>query len=241
MKPASSVMRLDRLLSSRGYCTRSHARSFLKENDVREGGASVTRDDQRVDGNTVTINGEPADAAQLYVMLNKPTGTVCSHDEGEGTLVYDLLPERWMQRNPVPTTVGRLDKETSGLLIITDDGALVHRLTSPKKHVPKVYLATLAQPLSGHEGDLFASGTLMLDGDPKPLLPATLQVIDDRTARLTIIEGRYHQVRRMFAAVGNHVERLHRAQVGTLVLERLLVGEWRMLSNDDLRSLAVPL
>jgi len=232
-----TLIRLDRLLSSRGYCTRSSARGFVKEFDVRAAGVRVTKDDQKVDGDAVTIDGEPADPGQIVALLHKPVGVICSHDDGEGALVYDLLPDRWMQRNPVVTTVGRLDKETSGLLIVTDAGALVHRLTSPKRHVAKTYLATLERPLRGDEAQVFASGTLMLHGDEKPLLPATLDAVDERGARLTIVEGRYHQVRRMFAAVGNRVVALHRERLGDLTLDELPPGEWRMLAPDDLAKL----
>lgn len=232
------MLRLDKLLSSRGYCTRSHARSYLKEHEVCENGVRLFKEDVRVDGEAITIEGERADPEQIHVMLHKPVGVVCSHDDGEGNLIYDLLPERWMQRNPTVTSVGRLDKETSGLLIITDDGALVHRLTSPKKHVKKVYRVGLASPLIGIEAERFASGTLVLEGDPKPLLPAVLEVIDEKDARLTIVEGRYHQVRRMFAAVGNRVERLHRERVGGLDLGDLPPGQFRSLSPADLECLS---
>lgn len=232
-----AITRLDKLLSSRGYCTRSHARQFLEDVEVLVVGVRATREDARIDDADVTIDGEPADPPQIVAMLHKPTGVVCSHDEGEGSLVYDLLPERWSQRNPVVTTVGRLDKETSGLLIVTDDGQLVHRLTSPKKHVAKIYVATLARSLDGTEAGRFASGTLMLDSDPKPLLPATLEVIGERSARLTIVEGRYHQVRRMFAAVGNRVETLHRERIGGLELGGLAAGRWRMLNDSELHQL----
>jgi 16S rRNA pseudouridine516 synthase len=231
------MVRLDKLLSLRGYCTRSHARAFLKAHEVCEKGVRIFKQDQRVDGNAITVEGEAADPEQIYAMLNKPLGFVCSHDDGEGELVYDLLPERWLQRNPTVTSVGRLDKETSGLLIITDDGALVHRLTSPKKHVEKVYRVGLAQPLTGAEGERFASGSLVLESDPKPLLPAKLEVLGEREARLSIVEGRYHQVRRMFAAVGNRVETLHRERVGGLELGDLAPGAWRALTADDLSSI----
>lgn len=230
------MLRLDKLLSSRGYCTRSHARAFLKEHEVCEKGVRLFKEDQRVDGNAITIEGEPADPEQIYVMINKPLGVVCSHDDGEGELVYDLLPERWMQRNPAITSVGRLDKETSGLLIITDDGALVHRLTSPKKHVEKVYRVGLARPLAGNESERFASGTLMLENDPKPLLPAKLEVLGECDARLTIVEGRYHQVRRMFAAIGNRVETLHRERVGRLELGNLEIGKWKALTPEEVAA-----
>lgn len=232
------MIRLDRLLSSRGYCTRSYARRFLKDHEVCENGVRLLKEDQRVDGSKITIEGEPADPEQIYIMLHKPAGVICSHDDGEGELVYDLLPERWMQRNPTVTSVGRLDKETSGLLIITDDGTLVHRLTSPKRHVAKVYRVGLLRALNGSEAERFTSGTMMLEGDAKPLLPAHVEVLGERDVRLTITEGRYHQVRRMFAACENYVETLHRERVGGLDLGELKSGEWRALSMEDVAALS---
>jgi len=166
--------------------------------------------------------------------MYKPIALVCSHDDGEGQLVYDLLPPRWRRRDPKISTIGRLDKETSGLLLLTDDGQLLHRLTSPKYHVSKLYEVTLDRPLRGDEGKIFASGTLMLNGEKSPCLPAKLTVIDDIHVTLEITEGRYHQVRRMFAAVGNHVTALHRFSIGTLTLGDLKSGEYRIIKLDEL-------
>ena len=169
-------------------------------------------------------------------MMHKPLGATCSHKEA-GALVYDLLPTRWRAREPAISTVGRLDKETSGLLLLTDDGALLHRIISPRSQVAKRYLATLARPLEGTEGAVFASGTLMLEGEDRPLLPAELEPLSPTTAWLTVHEGRYHQVRRMFAAVGNHVEALHRDRVGGLDLPAdLEPGAWRLMGEADLAS-----
>ena len=140
-------------------------------------------------------------------------------------------------RSPLLSTVGRLDRDTSGLLLMTDDGQLLHRIVSPKSHLPKVYEATLAQDLRGDEVALFASGTLLLESETTPLAPATLDVLGPRHARLTLTEGRYHQVRRMFAATGNHVEALHRTRVGGLSLGELPAGQWRVLGDDDLSTL----
>ena len=166
-------------------------------------------------------------------MLHKPLGMTCSHKE-DGALVYDILPARWRRRDPALSTIGRLDKETSGLLLLTDDGDFLHRVISPRRHVAKVYRATLARPLAGTEGALFASGELMLEGEAKPLAPAELEVISPTQALLTVTEGRYHQVRRMFAAVGNHVEALHRERVGGLALpDDLAPGQWRLLTPDE--------
>jgi len=224
--------RLDRILSNRGYCTRSQAPGFLRRHELLHAGEALNRADDKINPTNLTIDGEPVDPQLILVMLNKPVGYVCSHRD-EGKLVYELLPERWPRRNPPVTTVGRLDKDASGLLLLTDDGKLVHQLTSPKKHVPRVYLATLDRNLRGDEAATFAAGTLMLEAEEKPLLPARMEVLDARTARLTLHEGRYHQVRRMFAAVGNHVVLLHREKFGSLQVADLVEGRWRHVLPDE--------
>ena len=184
-------------------------------------------------GEDVRFDGEPLDPAPgMVVMMHKPAGYTCSHAD-QGKLVYDLLPPRFLKRDPKLSSIGRLDAETTGLLLFTDDGALLHKLISPKSDIPKTYEATLARPLEGHEAELFASGTLILRGEEKPCLPAALEVTGERAARLTLTEGRYHQVRRMFAAAGNHVARLHRARFGPLELGGLAEGEWRLLTDDE--------
>ena len=145
------------------------------------------------------------------------------------------LPPRWRRRDPAISTIGRLDKATTGLLLLTDDGDLLHRVISPKRHVKKTYRAKLARPLSGSETGLFASGTLMLDGEAKPLAPADLGVLSPTEVLLTVTEGSYHQVRRMFAAVGNHVEALHRQSLGGLSLpDNLAPGQWTLLNTPEI-------
>ena len=189
------------------------------------------------EGEDLRFDGEPIDPPHgLVVMLNKPAGFTCSHAY-QGRLVYELLPPRYQKRDPVLSSVGRLDAETTGLLLFTDDGALLHKLISPKSNLPKTYAANLARPLEGHEAALFASGTLVLRGEDKPCLPARLEVTGERTAALTLTEGRYHQVRRMFAASGNHVEALHRSRFGPLALDGLQEGTWRTLTNEEIASL----
>jgi 16S rRNA pseudouridine516 synthase len=173
-------------------------------------------------------------------MLHKPVGVTCSHKE-QGPLVYSLLPERWRRREPAISTVGRLDKETSGLLLLTDDGALLHRIISPRSHVSKRYDVTLDRRLRGDEDKIFASGELMLEGETKPLLPVEMEVLSTTRACLTLTEGRYHQVRRMFAAVGNHVTALHRDRVGGLMLpDDLPAGQYRILGPADLALVLRP-
>lgn len=231
----SSKTRLDKLLSSLGYCTRKEVASLIREGLITHTDNIPLKPDTKVSHHEIRFNDEPLDPPQgMVILMHKPVGYVCSHDDGEGRLVYDLLPERWRRRDPKISTVGRLDKDTSGLLLLTDDGALLHRLTSPKHKVPKVYEATLDRPLRGDEAEIFASGTLMLNGEKNPCLPAKLEVIDPTHARLEIVEGRYHQVRRMFAAAGNHVTALHRSSFGDLTLGDLKAGEYQMILEDDI-------
>lgn len=229
-----SKVRLDKLLSSLGYCTRKEVAMLLREGIITHTLNLTLKSDTKVAHDEILYEGEPLDPPEgMVILMHKPAGLVCSHDEGEGKLVYDLLPQRWRLRDPKISTVGRLDKDTSGLLLLTDDGALLHRLTSPKHKVPKVYEATLDRPLKGDEGSIFASGTLMLNGEKTPCLPAKLEVIDPTHVRLEIVEGRYHQVRRMFAGVGNHVTALHRYSFGDLTLGDLKAGEYRLIENRD--------
>ncbi|HEY1141832.1 MAG TPA: 16S rRNA pseudouridine(516) synthase, partial [Lysobacter sp.] len=189
--------------------------------------------DDQVAHADIRIEGEALDPpAGLLILLNKPVGYTCSTKD-PGRIVYDLLPPRFRLRSPVLSTVGRLDRDTSGLLLMTDDGALLHRIVSPKTHLPKVYEAELASDLRGDEAAIFASGTLLLETETAPLAPAHLEVVAPRKARLTLTEGRYHQVRRMFAAVGNHVVALHRSRIGGLGLDDLPSGQWRALDETD--------
>ncbi len=223
------MRRVDHLLSALGYGSRKQAQAMCDEERVTASGVVVTRANTRVDPATVQLDGEPLDfPLGLLVMLHKPVGMVCSHDDREGRLVYELLPPRWRLREPKVTTIGRLDKDTSGLLLLTDQGPLVHRLTSPKHHVPKVYRATLdAEPGPDLEGR-FAAG-LLLEGDDAPTLPARLQRVAPKVVEVTVEEGRYHQVRRMFGACGLHVEALHRLRFGEWSLGELPLGGWRAL------------
>ena len=235
--------RLDKLLSSMGYGSRNEIARLAKVGGVTLDGEDLTDATKRIPvtpdlPTRMEIDGEPLDpVAGMVILLNKPLGMTCSHKE-DGALVYDILPDRWRRRDPAISTIGRLDKQTAGLLLLTDDGDLLHRVISPKRHVKKVYRAKLARPLNGTEGDLFASGQMMLEGEDKPLSPAQLEVISETEALLSVTEGRYHQVRRMFAAVGNHVEELHRERLGGLALpDDLALGQWKLLSPEEIASI----
>ena len=227
-------MKLVRLLANLGYGSRREVAWLFREGRVTDIDGEVLYADDRVPHERVLLDGEPLDPAPgMALVLHKPVGYTCSTKD-PGRVIYDLLPPRFRLRNPVLSSVGRLDRETSGLLLMTDDGQLLHRIISPKAAVAKTYEAILAEDLRGDEAAVFASGELMLEGEKTPLAPATLEVLAPRRARLVLTEGRYHQVRRMFAAVGNHVEALHRSRVGQLGLDGLPEGEWRLLGGDDL-------
>ena len=236
----SRSMKLVKHLANLGYGSRKEVAWMFREGRVTDAAGEVLYADDPLDHGNVRVDGEPLDPPQgLVLMLHKPAGYTCSTKD-KGRIVYDLLPERFRLRDPVLSTVGRLDRETTGLLLMTDDGLLLHRIVSPKSKLPKVYEATLASDLRGDEAALFASGTLVLESETTPLLPARLEVLGPRHARLTLHEGRYHQVRRMFAATGNHVEALHRPQVGGLALDGLPEGQWRALDAADLDRLFNP-
>jgi 16S rRNA pseudouridine516 synthase len=239
----SGPVRLDRLLANLGYGSRRDIQALVSSGGVVLDGQTIRDHQARVDPTTdlphrLSIRGRPVDPPfPLSIVMNKPTGLVCSHKE-VGERIYDLLPSRWTLRTPKLSSVGRLDKETSGLLLLTDDGELLHRLISPRRHVLKYYVADLARPLRGDERALFASGQLLLEGDDRPLLPARLTVLPTGQAQLILSEGRYHQVRRMFAAVGNHVTALHRTRIGGLALPSdLAAGQFRRLSDEESRLL----
>ncbi|MCJ2122246.1 pseudouridine synthase [Methylobacterium sp. J-077] len=239
---AAKSVRLDKLLANLGYGSRREIQGLARAGTILLDGAEVADAGDRIAldpdlPERLTIDGAPVDPLPgLCLMLHKPLGVTCSHKEA-GPLVYGLLPERWRRRDPPLSTVGRLDKETSGLLLLTDDGALLHRIIAPKANVAKRYRVTLDRPLDGTEGAVFASGTLMLEGEERPLLPVPLEVEDLTHCAVTLTEGRYHQVRRMFAAIGNHVVDLHRDRVGGLDLPSdLPAGGYQVMQGADVAA-----
>lgn len=221
-------MRIDALLSRYGYCSRKEAAAWIRQGRVTLNGEALRSPSAKAEPADVLVDGQRIPFANgIYVALNKPTGYTCSHKE-EGKLVYDLLPPEWQKRTAAVSTVGRLDKETSGLLLLTDDGDFLHRMTSPRRHVPKVYAYKTSAPVPEEAVELFASGTLVLRGEDSPCLPAVLEPVTPCTGRITLHEGRYHQVRRMLAVVGAPVIRLEREEIGPLSLADLSLqpGEW---------------
>jgi len=180
---------------------------------------------------------------KAYVMLHKPSATECSQKPSTYPSIYTLLPSPLRlrpQKGAVQgvQAVGRLDQDTTGLLLLTDDGQFIHRMNSPRHHVPKVYEVTLKHPLDDTQVTRLLAG-VVLDDDPKPVRAAAAEVVSSHHLRLTLTEGKYHQVKRMVAAVSNRVEALHRSRIGGLRLpDDLAPGQWRWLSATDLASIA---
>ena len=235
----TSAARIDRLLANLGYGSRREVQALIARGAVTLDGARLSDAGLRVPlgealADRITVRGQPLDPpAPLTLIMNKPLGLVCSHRE-PGRSIYELLPPRWQARDPALSSIGRLDADTTGLLLITDDGPFLHRIISPKAGIAKRYIVSLARPLEGREAAVFASGELTLESETTPLAPAWLETITPTTARLTIVEGRYHQVRRMFAAIGNHVSALSRDRIGDLDLPAdLAPGSWRRLAESE--------
>ena len=224
----NSYKRIDAHLSSLGYCTRSEAKKFLRIYELYVKEIRVFDPSIKAYHNDIKVNNEALDPETITILLNKPSGFICSHNDA-GSLIYALIPQRWNRRNPKISTIGRLDVDTTGAIILTDNGALNHKLSSPKSDVSKIYEATLAVPLKGDEKEIFASGEVMLNGEKKPLLPAKLEILSPTHVRLGICEGKYHQVKRMFAAVGNRVLSLHRVSFAEFSVEDLKEGEYKFI------------
>ncbi len=230
-----SKIRIDKLLSNLGYGSRKDVAAAVKrgvfyidDKPYRDPSVQVPIKDLHL----ATYDHVKLDpVAPLTIIFNKPKNYTCSHDE-QGLLIYDLLPERWKYRTPPLSAAGRLDKDSTGLVLMTDDGQLLHKIISPKVHVSKYYRVTLRDELKGNETEEFFSGLFCLANDPKPLKPAVWQADGPRSGIMILQEGRYRQIRRMFGALGNHVEELHRFRIGGLEIGDMKEGEYRILNTD---------
>lgn len=227
MKPAGTQS-LAQILFSQGFGTRRHCAALIGQGQVQVGG--VTHDDPHTalptEGLVFSVQGQPWPYhAKALVLLHKPADYECSTKPRHHPGVLTLLPAPLRERGVQP--IGRLDADTSGLLLLTDDGSLIHRLTSPKQHVAKVYEVTCKHVLAGDTIERLLAG-VVLDDDPAPVRAIACQATGERQLRMSLTEGRYHQVKRMLAAVGNRVEALHRSAFGAWSLPAdLAVGEWR--------------
>jgi len=229
-------MRLDKFLSQNSGHSRSLIQQAIKAGRVTVNSEIAKKGDQKLLGNEiVTLDGNLIEAFQTrYLMLHKPLGYVCANKDSEHPLVVDLIN---LPRGQELQIVGRLDIDTTGLVLLTDDGQWNHRITSPRHECQKTYRVTTADPISNETFELFAQGVL-LHGEKAPTRPAQLELLSPQEARLHIHEGKYHQVKRMFAAAGNRVTRLHREAIGRIVLDPALAeGEYRPLTADEIQSI----
>lgn len=231
---------LDRILQSQGFGTRKWCRELIAEGEVSIGGETVTDSNARIetDGLQFTVYGETHQYREhVYIALNKPADYECSRKPSHHPGVLKLLPEQFRLRDVQP--VGRLDHDTTGLLLMSDDGAFIHAQSSPKRHVPKIYIATTHDPVTP---ELVAKmlGGVKLHDEPAPLAAVVCRMLDTHQLEIVLEEGKYHQVKRMLAAAGNHCTALRRSQIGGLSLEALGLapGEWCYLDDAQLAQLA---
>ncbi len=229
-------VRLDKLITDTGLCSRSQARDWVRRGRVSVNGAVVTDPSQKIDSAAaLCLDGRPVDAGgHLYVMLHKPAGLLTAARDARKPTVLDAMPEAWKRRGLFP--VGRLDKDTTGLLLLTDDGAFAHRVISPKSHVSKLYEAAVAGTPTPEDVEAFREGIVLKDGTR--CLPAGLEICGEGIVRVEIFEGKYHQIKRMLASRNLPVLKLHRLRIGGLWLdEKLSPGEYRLLTEEEIETI----
>jgi 16S rRNA pseudouridine516 synthase len=241
-------MKLQQILFSQGFGTRRQCNALIASGAVQIS-AATARDPEAefaVDGLVLQVNGEPWPYCErAYIMLNKPSGVECSQKPKVWPSVYSLLPLPLRQRPGKTATdgvqaIGRLDQDTTGLLLLSDDGQFIHRMASPKHHVAKVYQVTTKHPVASAQVEALLNGVVLND-DPDPVAAVACMQIAETQIALTLTEGKYHQVKRMLAAVGNRVEALHRSHIGGLALDPdLREGQWRWLTAADLALIKQP-
>jgi 16S rRNA pseudouridine516 synthase len=234
-------MKLVRALQSQGFGSRKGCVARVRAGAVEVNGVLCENPEAEVDplDLVLTLDGVAWPyREQAYVLMHKPAGYECSHHPSHHSSVFDLLPPPLIQRGV--QCVGRLDQDTTGLLLFSDDGQFIHRMISPRKGVAKVYRATCADPVSGAMLDALRAG-VQLNDEPAPIAALACESIESHTLRLSLSEGKYHQVRRMIAATGNRVVRLHREAIGSYALPTTLSpGQWCWLDEHDLKQLEQP-
>jgi 16S rRNA pseudouridine516 synthase len=234
-------MKLYRALQSQGFGSRKGSIARVRAGEVAVNGEVCEDPETEVDpaGLELTLDGVSwTYREKAYVLMHKPAGHECSHHPSHHPSVFSLLPPHLLQRGV--QCVGRLDQDTTGLLLFSDDGQFIHRMISPKKGVAKVYLARCADPLSDAMLEALRTG-VQLNDEPAPIAALACAAVDAHTLRLTLAEGKYHQVKRMIGATGNRVEALHREAVGAYVLPAdLPPGAWRWLGEEDMKRLEQP-
>lgn len=232
-------MRLDQHIASSSELSRKDARRAVISGRVSVNGARCKRVGARVTEHDQVLldNRLLAPPGDLYLMMNKPAGVISATSDSNQPTALDLLPAEIARHVHI---AGRLDKDATGLLLLTNDGQWSHQVTSPRRDCPKTYQATLADPLPDAARLRLEQG-VQLNGEDKPTLPASVVVRSQTTIELTLLEGRYHQVKRMLAAVGNHVEALHRLSIGSIVLDDTLApGQYRLLTPEEIAAVVEP-
>ena len=230
------MMRIDKYLADCGLGTRSEVKKYIKAKQITSNGEVVAKPDQKIDENcdVVCFRGKPISYEKyVYYLLHKPAGCVTAKQDNVHKTVMEYFPEEIRSKDIAP--VGRLDLDTEGLLLFTNDGPLTHHLLSPTHHIPKTYYAVLDKEVPESAVELFKNGVDI--GDDKPTLPAELVILTAKEAELTIHEGRFHQVKRMFEAVGCTVTYLKRLSMGSLILGDLEKGKYRKLTEEEVQAL----
>lgn len=231
-------MRIDKFISEQGSISRSDAKTAIKKGQVFVNGERAKSADMKIDPekDSITLNGKEIIYRKfMYIMLNKPEGIICATRDGLSATVLELLPDSLIRKGLFPA--GRLDKDTEGFVFITDDGALAHKMLSPKSHIEKEYEVTLEKPFEKDYIDIFASG-MTIDGDEKCLPAVLIPTNDPFRVNLILHEGKYHQIKRMMIAVGNRVVHLKRIRMGGILLDpSLLLGEAREITREEILSL----
>lgn len=227
--------RIDKILSSALKISRTDVKKLMKKQNVSVNGKHITDPNTKIDPSedSINLNGQPVIYQEhVYIMMNKPKGVISASEDKSVPTVVDLVPEKLKKAGLFPA--GRLDADTTGFVLITDDGDFAHRILSPKKHVEKTYIALLEKEISDSDIERFKNGIELRDGTL--CLESKLERLSDRYVSVVIHEGKYHQIKRMFAALGNRVIELHRVSIGSLSLdENLKEGECREITNDELK------
>jgi 16S rRNA pseudouridine516 synthase len=234
-------MKLEQILFTQGFGSRKLCRQLIAQGEVEVAGGICIDESAEFDVTAVDPDGNVFEFcvegvrwqyhAKAYLMLHKPAGYECSQKPKSHRSVYSLLPAPLRTRNV--QAVGRLDQDTTGLLLFSDDGQYIHRMTSPKHEVPKIYEVTASEAVTQQQAERLLAG-VVLDDSPDPVRALACEITGANALRLTLTSGKYHQVKRMLAAVGNHVDSLHRSQIGQLRMPQdLAQGEWRWLTDND--------
>ena len=235
----AKLLSLEKILFSQGFGIRRYCSELVYADLVEVNGVLADDPEIKMDPESLVLRVEGVDwvyQEKAYIAFNKPANYECSHKTKHHPSVYSLLPRPLIERGV--QCVGRLDQDTTGLLLLSDDGQFIHRMTTPKKNIGKVYEIVTAEPITPKQIDHLLNG-VVLDDDPSPCFAKACVLMDERRLAMTIVEGRYHQVKRMLAAVGNHVALLHRSSIGNYtMLADLQEGQWCWLSAGDREQLS---